>query len=55
VGGANAVIICPEYSLLPKHTFLMALDEVEDVYCSLVSGAAADLLGIDMRASRRKM
>ena len=47
-GRANSVVICPEYSLLPEHTFLVALDEVVDIYCSLVSGAASDLLGIDV-------
>ena len=44
--GKLCVAICPEYSLLPEHTFLVALDEVVDIYCSLVSGAASNLLGI---------
>ena len=32
----------------PKHTFLVALDEVVDACCLLVSGAASNLLGIDV-------
>ena len=47
-GTASAVVICPEYSLLPEHPFPVALDEVMDVYCSLVCGAAADVLGMDI-------
>ena len=47
-GKTNAVVICPEYSLLPEHTFPVALDEVTGLYCSLVSGESSDLLGIDV-------
>jgi acetyl esterase/lipase len=43
----GAVVICPEYGLLPDHCFPDALLQVEDVYRSLVGGDAASLLGFD--------
>jgi monoterpene epsilon-lactone hydrolase len=34
----GAVVICPEYALLPEHTFPVALEEIIDVYEALVNG-----------------
>lgn len=44
----NAVVICPEYALLPAHTFPTAIDEVTFVYTSIVSGNSAHTLGFQM-------
>eukprot|EP00978_Attheya_sp_CCMP212_P024578 scaffold77469_cov50-Attheya_sp.AAC.3 len=44
-GATNAVVICPEYALLPEHTFPVAINQLSDIYCSLVIGDAAPLLG----------
>ena len=41
----DAVIICPEYALLPEHQFPAALNEIYNVYKALVSGEAYPLLG----------
>ncbi len=41
----QAVVICPEYALLPEHTFPVAIEEVTRVYTSLVNGSSAALLG----------
>ena len=41
----DAVVICPEYALLPEHTFPVAIEEVTRVYSSLVDGHSASLLG----------
>jgi len=41
----KAVVICPEYALLPEHTFPVAIEEVTRVYSSLVNGNSASLLG----------
>ena len=46
-GATNAIVICPEYSLLPDNVFPVALDQVTDVYCSLVSGDASQVLGLE--------
>lgn len=43
----HAVVICPEYALLPEHTFPVALDQVEDVYRALVSNEAVSALGFE--------
>lgn len=43
----HAIVICPEYSLLPEHTFPVALNQVTEVYGSLVKGASVDVLGIE--------
>ena len=42
---SDAIVICPEYALLPEHTFPVAIDEIVNVYTSLVNGEAAPLLG----------
>mmetsp|Transcript_18246 Transcript_18246/g.27634 ORF Transcript_18246/g.27634 Transcript_18246/m.27634 type:complete len:733 (+) Transcript_18246:213-2411(+) len=34
----GAVVICPEYSLLPDHTFPVALEQTTGVYTALVQG-----------------
>jgi acetyl esterase/lipase len=41
----EAVVICPEYALLPEHTFPVAIEEVTRVYLSLVNGHSPSLLG----------
>ena len=41
-------MICPEYSLLPEHTFPVALDETIRVYRSLFDGRGASQLGFDV-------
>lgn len=41
----SAIVICPEYALLPDHPFPKAIEEVTEVYTSLVNGNAASLLG----------
>jgi monoterpene epsilon-lactone hydrolase len=41
-------VICPEYALLPEHTFPVALDQITDVYCSLVNGDAVSQLGFEV-------
>jgi acetyl esterase/lipase len=43
----GAVVICPEYALLPEHRFPDALHEVEDVYKALVSDEAVGILGFE--------
>ena len=47
-GKTNAVVICPEYSLLPENIFPVALNQVTQVYSSLVNGESSDLLGMDV-------
>ena len=44
-GHTNTVVICPEYALLPEHTYPVALNQITDIYCALVRGDAAPLLG----------
>jgi acetyl esterase/lipase len=41
----NAVVIIPEYALLPHHKFPDAIEEVERIYRSLRFGHAVSLLG----------
>ena len=41
----DAIVICPEYALLPEHTFPVAIEEITRVYLSLVDGSSATLLG----------
>lgn len=41
----NAVVIIPEYALLPQHKFPDAVEEVERIYRSLRFGHAVSLLG----------
>lgn len=41
----NAVVIIPEYALLPDHKFPDAIEEVERIYRSLRFGHAVSLLG----------
>lgn len=41
----NAVVIIPEYALLPHHTFPSQIEEVERIYRSLRFGHAVSLLG----------
>jgi acetyl esterase/lipase len=43
----GAVVICPEYALLPEHTFPVALRQVEDIYRALVSNDAVSVLGFE--------
>jgi hypothetical protein len=44
----GAVVICPEYALLPEHAFPVALNQVTDVYTSLISGDAVQRLGFEV-------
>ena len=44
----GAVVICPEYALLPEHTFPVALDQISGVYSSLVNGESVDQLGFEV-------
>lgn len=44
----DAVVICPEYSLLPDNLYPVALNEVTDVYSTLVGGGAAPLLNFQV-------
>ena len=44
----GAIVICPEYSLLPENSFPVALDEVARVYKSLFDGDASIQLGFDV-------
>ena len=44
-GTTGAIVICPEYALLPEHTFPVAINQVTNVYASIVSGDSANLLG----------
>lgn len=34
----GAVVVCPEYALLPEHAFPVALEQITDVYSALVDG-----------------
>jgi acetyl esterase/lipase len=43
----GAVVICPEYALLPEHTFPAALNQVDEVYRALVSDDAFSVLGFE--------
>jgi acetyl esterase/lipase len=43
----GAVVICPEYALLPEHTFPVALHQVEEVYQAVVSDEAVSVLGFE--------
>jgi len=43
----HAVVICPEYALLPENTFPVALTQVENVYQALVSNQAVSALGFE--------
>lgn len=42
----GAVVICPEYALLPEHPFPKALEQVIDVYSAVVEGL--ELLGFEL-------
>lgn len=44
----GAVVICPEYALLPEHRFPDALHEVEDVYLSLLCEDTVRALGFEV-------
>lgn len=44
----GAVVICPEYALLPEHTFPDPLNEVSDVFNDLVTGQALSVLGFEV-------
>lgn len=42
----DAVVICPEYALLPEHPFPTAIEEITALYCSILSGmTTAPMLG----------
>jgi acetyl esterase/lipase len=43
----GAVVICPEYALLPEHTFPVALNQVEEVFEALLSDEAVTVLGFE--------
>ena len=45
----DSIVVVPEYDLLPEHQFPVALNQVTDVYCSLVSGESAPFLGFKTR------
>lgn len=44
----GAVVICPEFVLLPEHAFPQALQEITAVYSALVSGDAIAALGFEV-------
>lgn len=44
----GAMVICPEYALLPEHTFPVALNQVCTVYSALMGGNASIKLGFDV-------
>lgn len=44
----GAVVLCPEYCLLPQHTFPDALHQVEAVYKALHSEEAVHVLGFEV-------
>lgn len=44
----GAVVICPEYSLLPDHCFPYALDEVVSVYEALVRNEEMETIGFEV-------
>lgn len=44
----GAVVICPEYALLPEHTFPDALLQVENVYRTLLTQDAVSILGFEV-------
>eukprot|EP00551_Chaetoceros_affinis_P019371 CAMPEP_0203738742 /NCGR_PEP_ID=MMETSP0092-20131115/43603_1 /ASSEMBLY_ACC=CAM_ASM_001090 /TAXON_ID=426623 /ORGANISM="Chaetoceros affinis, Strain CCMP159" /LENGTH=527 /DNA_ID=CAMNT_0050624553 /DNA_START=390 /DNA_END=1973 /DNA_ORIENTATION=+ len=48
----EAVVICPEYALLPEHTFPIAIEEITRVYTALVTGSSTTLLGLGFRVDR---
>uniref|UniRef100_A0A7S1FX13 Alpha/beta hydrolase fold-3 domain-containing protein n=1 Tax=Corethron hystrix TaxID=216773 RepID=A0A7S1FX13_9STRA len=41
----ESVVICPEYDLLPEHSFPVAINQITDVFCALSSGDTAPILG----------
>jgi acetyl esterase/lipase len=43
----GAVVICPEYALLPEHIFPFALNQIVHVYSALRDGDAASELGFE--------
>lgn len=47
-GSTGAVVICPEYALLPEHAFPVALDQIAAVYSTLVNGHAVADLGFEV-------
>jgi len=44
----GAVVICPEYALLPEHAFPVALDQITSVYSALVQGETVTDLGFEV-------
>ncbi|GKY93168.1 hypothetical protein MPSEU_000284800 [Mayamaea pseudoterrestris] len=44
----GAVVICPEYALLPDHCFPDALHQITNVYSTLVNGDATPQLGFEV-------
>ena len=44
----GAVIICPEYPLLPEHTWPVALEQIAEVYSALIDGDAVIDLGFEV-------
>jgi acetyl esterase/lipase len=47
-GSTGAVVICPEYALLPEHAFPVALEQIAAVYSTLVDGDAVMDLGFEV-------
>eukprot|EP00968_Pinguiococcus_pyrenoidosus_P003431 scaffold214_cov249-Pinguiococcus_pyrenoidosus.AAC.39 len=48
-GTADAVVVLPEYDLMPEHRYPVAITEIYDVYKSLMDGSAAQILGFRPR------
>ena len=44
----GAVVVCPEYALLPEHCFPVALTQVHQVYSALLNGDAVADLGFEV-------
>uniref|UniRef100_A0A7S2NSI6 Alpha/beta hydrolase fold-3 domain-containing protein n=1 Tax=Leptocylindrus danicus TaxID=163516 RepID=A0A7S2NSI6_9STRA len=45
----DAVVIIPEYDLLPEHSFPTAINQCTDVYCALVNSDVATTLGFETK------
>lgn len=44
----NAIVICPEYPLLPEHKFPTAINDITKVFMSITGGEAVPLIGFQV-------